>query len=187
MMFRSTAAAIVVLAASTAWGQSAAPASNALSSHPRRVVAESNAVGVAENARTQSTMRQRVDEMGNTLTRMHAVLKQMQAKTSTGSSADPLAKANLEMWGLMLADLDKQYAQLRLASHAREDLESRRAAMYKQAESKAALAGKNAPASGAAPSASASDQGAPATAAGTNAAAPATPPAQSTPATSSPN
>jgi peptidoglycan hydrolase CwlO-like protein len=79
-----------------------------------------------------------MNEMGNTLSKMHALLKQMQAKTVASGPKDPIAKANLEMWGLMLGDLDKQYEQLRIATHAREDLEARRAAMYKQADAKAA-------------------------------------------------
>jgi hypothetical protein len=172
MTFRNTAAAIVVLGASTAWGQSTAPA--APSSHPRRVAAESNVMGLAENTRTQSATHQREEDMGTTLTRMHALLKQMQAKTSA-SSADSLGKANLEMWSLMLADLDKQYAQLKLASQAREELDARRASLYKQADARAAQAAKNAQAAGAAP------------AAGANAAAPASPPTEPTPAASSQN
>jgi hypothetical protein len=75
---------------------------------------------------------------------MHALLKQMQAKNSASASKDPLVKANLEMWALMVADLDKQYEQLRTATLAREDMEARRAAMYKQADEKAAAAARNA-------------------------------------------
>jgi hypothetical protein len=105
---------------------------------------------------------------------MHALLKQMQAKTSA-SSAGSLGKANLEMWSLMLADLDKQYAQLKLVSHTREELDARRASLYRQADARAAQAAKNAQAAGAAP------------AAGANSAAPATPPAEPAPAASSQN
>jgi hypothetical protein len=118
MTFRSTAAAMIVLAATTAWTQSASPAPIAPSSHPRRVAAESNVVGLSDNTRALSATRQRVEDMGNTLTRMHGLLKQMQAKTAADSTKDPLIKANLEMWGLMLADLDKQYAQLKLAKNS---------------------------------------------------------------------
>jgi len=126
---------------------------------------------------------------------MHDLLKQMQAKTAKSSSKDPLIKANLEMWGLMLQDLDNQYEQLRLASHTREDIDARRAALYKQAEARAAMAAKNGQGVGAVPAAA--DQGAaPSAAAGTNAAAPgaaatqpapATPPTQPAPANSSQN
>src|SRR5205823_3940727 len=96
-----------------------------------RVVATSNAVGVAEKARSQNAARLRMEEMGATLAKMHALLKQMRVRNSASASKDPAAKANLEMWGLMVADLDKQYEQLRAATLAREDVEARRAAMYK--------------------------------------------------------
>lgn len=183
MTFRNTAAAIVVLAASTAWAQSTAPA--APSSHPRRVAAESNVVDLSDNTRAQSAARQRVEDMGNTLTRMHVLLKQMQAKTAADSTKDPLIKANLEMWGLMLADLDKQYAQLKLTSHTRDELEARRAALYKQAEARAAQAAKTWQGVGAVPAAA--DQGAQPSPAGANAAVPTTPPTQPAPAASSQN
>jgi hypothetical protein len=132
MKLRSTIAAIAVFAATTSWSQTAA------SSHSREVEAKSNAIGIAQNAQAQSVMRQRVEDMGNTLKKMHELLIQMQASAAKNATKDPVAKANLAMWGLMLSDLDKQYDQLRAASHARQDLEARRAAMYKQAEAKAA-------------------------------------------------
>ena len=146
MTLRSTAAAVLFLTAST-WAQSvspAAPAARPVATNSRKVVATSNAAGLAANARAQNLSRQRTEEMGSTLSKMHALLKQMQAKNSASATKDPTAKANLEMWGLMLADLDKQYEQLRTATVAREDMESRRAAMYKQAEEKAAAAARNA-------------------------------------------
>ena len=43
---------------------------------------------------------------------MHAVLKQMGAK-NTPNAKDLLAKANLEMWELMVDHLDKQLQELR--------------------------------------------------------------------------
>jgi hypothetical protein len=144
MTIRATAAAVLVLTAIT-WAQrESRPAANPMAGSSRRVVATSNAAGVAENARAQNSARQRMEEMGSTLAKMHALLKQMQAKNSASASKDPAAKANLEMWGLMVADLDKQYEQLRAATLAREDMEARRAAMYKQAEEKAAAAARNA-------------------------------------------
>jgi len=192
MTLRSTAAAVLFLTAST-WAQSvspAAPAARPVATNSRKVIATSNAAGVAANARAQNLGRQRMEEMGSTLSKMHGLLKQMQAKNSAGATKDPTAKANLEMWGLMLAELDKQYEQLRTATLAREDMESRRAAMYKQAEEKAAAAARNAqqnlfPAKG---GPEAAGQGsAPAAAEGTT---PATAPASTapqTPASSSPN
>jgi hypothetical protein len=191
MTLRSTAAAVLFLTAST-WAQSvspAAPAARPVATNSRRVIATSNAAGVAANARAQNLGRQRMEEMGSTLSKMHALLKQMQAKNSASVTKDPTAKANLEMWGLMLADLDKQYEQLRTATLAKEDMESRRAAMYKQAEEKAAAAARNAqqslfPAKGGPEVAGQSS--APAAEGTTPAAAPASTPPPA-PASSSPN
>jgi hypothetical protein len=108
--------------------------------HPRAVVANSNAVGLAENARAQSAIHKRLEDMGSTLAQMHALLKQMQAKSSAGGHSDPMVQANLEMWGLMLSHLDKQFEELRLTSRAKEDVDARRSALYKQAEANAAAA-----------------------------------------------
>jgi hypothetical protein len=141
MTLRNAAATLLVLTAMT-WAQGGSPAGSALNS--RKVIATSNAKRLAENARAQNSARQRMEEMGATLAKMHALLKQMQAKNSTSATKDPSVKANLEMWGLMLGDLDKQYEQLRIATLAREDMEARRAAMYKQAEERAAAAARNA-------------------------------------------
>lgn len=129
--------------------------------------------------------------MGNILTRMHLLLKQMQAKTAADaaeaadSTKDPLIKANLEIWGLMLADLDNQYARLKITSHTRDELEARRAALYKQAEARAAQAAKTGQGVGAV--FAAADQGAQPSPAGANAAVPTTPPTQPAPAASSQN
>jgi hypothetical protein len=75
--------------------------------------------------------------MQTTLNDMHALLKQMQAKNAASRSKDSVAKANLEMWELLLAHLDKEFNQLE-ATLAREDFEARRAALYNQAYEKAA-------------------------------------------------
>jgi hypothetical protein len=145
MTLRTAAATVLVLTAMT-WAQSGSPAGSTapVAMNSRKVAATSNAKGLAENARAQNSARQRMEEMGATLAKMHALLKQMQAKNSTSATKDPSAKANLEMWGLMLGDLDQQYEQLELATRAREDMEARRAAMYKQAEDRVAAAAKNA-------------------------------------------
>lgn len=87
---------------------------------------------------TQMPARQRLQEMETTLKSMHALLKKMQATAASSKSKDSVAAANLEMWELMLAHLDKQFDQLRAATLEREDLEARRAALYNQAYSKAA-------------------------------------------------
>jgi len=139
MMLRTSAAMLVILAATTVWGQSsAAPVA------PRRqpVAATANAEGVAAANRAKATANQNIQDMGATITRMQALLKQMRAHTS--SAKDPVAKANIEMWSLMLDQLDKQYEQMRMAAHQREEMEARRAALYKQADEKAAEAARKA-------------------------------------------
>ena len=89
----------------------------------------------------RAAANQNLEELGKTLTKMQALLKEMRAKTT---GANPVAKANLEMWTLMLDQLYKQYEQLRVAARQREDLEARRAALYRQADEKAAEASRRA-------------------------------------------
>lgn len=126
-------AVLVVLAGTASWGQSAVgpvPPS-------RPVAATSNADGAAAAARFKMAADQHVQDMGATLTKMHAQLKNMQAKTPA-TSKDSVAKANLEMWSLMLDQLDKQYAELVASTKAREELLARRRSLYQQADAKAA-------------------------------------------------
>jgi hypothetical protein len=85
---------------------------------------------------TPLTMRERVQDMQGTLAKMHAVLDQMKAKAAL-NSRDPLAKANLDMWELMVGHLDSELKDLRVAMAEREQWEARRASLYKQADVKA--------------------------------------------------
>jgi peptidoglycan hydrolase CwlO-like protein len=85
-------------------------------------------------------MRERVQDMESTVSRMRVVLKQMQARADKSKATDALTKANLDMWELMVDQLGKELQQLRDTLAAREDLEIRRAALYKQADAKAAAA-----------------------------------------------
>jgi hypothetical protein len=87
----------------------------------------------------QPSLSQRVQEMQSTVEKMHVVLKQMRAKTGA-TSKDPIVKANLEMWDLVVDQLEKQLQELKLAEANRADMETRRAAMYKQAEIKSQAA-----------------------------------------------
>ena len=135
MMLRKSAA-IVILAAACAWGQSSA------ASRRQAVVATGNTEGLAAANRAKNAANQNIQEMGATITKMQGLLKQMRARTS--SAKDPVAKANIEMWTLMLDQLDKQYEQLRQAARQREEMEARRAALYKQADEKAAEAARKA-------------------------------------------
>jgi hypothetical protein len=83
-------------------------------------------------------MRERVQEMEGTVSQMRVLLKQMQARADKSKASDALTKANLDLWELMVGQLDKEFEQLRQTLAAREDLEARRAALYRQADAKAA-------------------------------------------------
>jgi hypothetical protein len=85
-------------------------------------------------------MRERVQDMESTVSRMRVLLKQMQAKAAKSKASDALTKANLDLWELMVDQLDKEFQQLLQSLAAREDLEARRAALYQQADAKAAAA-----------------------------------------------
>ncbi len=85
-------------------------------------------------------MRERVQDMESTLSQMNVVLRQMRAKAAKSKSTDPVTKANLDMWELMVGHLDKELEQLRVTLAARDDLEARRAALYRQADAKAEAA-----------------------------------------------
>lgn len=92
---------------------------------------------LAGNKMSGVAQRQRIEDMEGTLVRMHEVLKQMRANAAKSHAKDPLAKANLDMWELMVGHLDKQLEELKVAMATREDVEARRAAMYQQADAKA--------------------------------------------------
>ncbi len=81
------------------------------------------------------TMKERVQSIEGTLGKMHAVLDRMRSRAGAVSK-DPLAKANLDMWQLMVAHLDDELKELRVSMALREQWEARRAAMYKQADAK---------------------------------------------------
>jgi len=139
MTLRCSIAAFVVLVATASWGQNSA---GPLTSRRSTVMASPNSdaqVAVAR-AKAQADAQKHVEEMGATLAKMHALLKQMRAKTSTAKATDSMAAANLEMWSMMMDQLDKQYQELAAAQKSREDMEARRLAMYKQADERAAAA-----------------------------------------------
>ena len=139
MSLRNSTVIFLAFAAATLWGQTA-PSPYATRRPP--VAATSNAQGLAAANRAKASTNQNLEEMGATLTKMQALLKQMRAHTN--SAKDPVAKTNLDMWTLMVEQLDKQYEQLRVAARQREEFEARRVAMYKQADEKAAEAARKA-------------------------------------------
>lgn len=146
MKLRS-AAVLLIFAATGAWAQTGAPAGAArpMSGRQRTVMATStDADSKTAEMRAKAAVNQRVQEMETTLGKMHLLLKQMQASSAVKNSKDPMTKANLEMWGLMLQQLDKQFDQVKVAAREREDLEARRSAMYKQAQERSAQAARNA-------------------------------------------
>ena len=143
MIFRSATRVVVVLAATMAFGQSAQPGTT-----PSAPILNSQGLtgrrGPVGNKTTDpqglAAMRERVEDMGSTLSQMRVVLKQMQAKAAKSNATDSLTKANLNMWELMVGHLDKELQQMRVTLAAREDLEARRAALYRQADAKAEAA-----------------------------------------------
>jgi peptidoglycan hydrolase CwlO-like protein len=156
MKASSAAASILILSAATVWAQSTssgtASAGMAPASGRRPVASRMVMASSPENRMTSvqtATALKRMQEMENTLNQMHALLKEMHTKATSRSSKDQLAKANLDMWELMLAHLDKQFEELRAATLARQDLDARRANLYKQAMDKADAAAQRARGSGA--------------------------------------
>jgi len=185
MKLRS-AAVLLIIAATGVWAQTAAPA-RSMAGRQRSVMATStDADSKTAEMRAKAAVNQRVQEMETTLTKMHLLLKQMQASPAVKNSKDPMTKANLEMWGLMVQQLDKQFDQVKVAAREREDLEARRSAMYKQAQEKAAQSARNAQAQAQANAGAGQSAGATATpqSGSQPAAAPQT---AQTPASSSPN
>ena len=140
MIFRSATRVVVVLAASAALAQSAQPGTTPgapILNRPAPTGRRSPVGNKAADPQGLAAMRERVQEMESTLSQMRLLLGQMRAKAKTSKATDSLAKTNLDMWDLMVGNLDKELQQMRLTLAAREDLEARRAALYKQADAKA--------------------------------------------------
>jgi hypothetical protein len=133
-------AALLIIAATGLSAQTAAPSGGrSFAGRQRAVMATStDAESKTGEMRAKADLNQRMVEMETTLGRMHLLLKQMQASAAVKNSKDPVTKANLEMWGLMIQQLDKQFDQMKVIARERADLSARRAAMYQQAEQKAA-------------------------------------------------
>ena len=170
MKLRSVAAVMVVLIATTMWAQSTQPSTPAVSApaplrDPRLLSGRRGGSTLSlpggTGAPATVSSRQHMQDMEGTLTGMHTLLKQMRAKAAL-TPKDPMIKANLEMWELLVAHLDKQLLELRTAVAARDDLEARRAALYKQADEKAAAAAQAARSASAAQAQAAAPASAPA-------------------------
>ena len=110
MTFCSSARVIVVLGATAALAQSAqlgttpgAPIVNRQNLAGRRGPVGNKTADPQGLAAT----RERVNDMESTLSQMRVVLKQMHAKAAKSKATDSLTKANLDMWELMVGQLDK--------------------------------------------------------------------------------
>ena len=141
MRFRHAAGAIVILVVTTAMAQTTSPAPTVPGGTEvmqRQGVAGRRGLpgNQTRGPQAPAPLRQRVQDLENTLSQMHLVLKQMQDKAAKSKAQDALAKANLDMWTLMVGHLDKELQDLKVAVAQREDMEARRAALYKQADAK---------------------------------------------------
>ena len=144
MSWRSVGA-ILMLAVTTGFAQNSAPASTpaatpaADASQPlqrpmvMRRWEKSAAGGVQTGPVNTASLQERIEDLQGTLDKMNTVLAQMSKKTAA-TAKDSVAKANLQLWELIVAQLDKQLKDLKFAEERRADAEARRAAMYKQSE-----------------------------------------------------
>jgi peptidoglycan hydrolase CwlO-like protein len=141
MTFGSATRFLVVLTATAAFTQTAQPGATSGTPMMRQVPSAKGPVtDRATDPLGLSEMRERVNDMESTLSRMRGVLKQMHAKTSLSKVPDSLTKANLDLWELMVGHLDNELEQLRVTLATRENMEERRVALYKQADTKIAAA-----------------------------------------------
>src|ERR1700746_2201633 len=105
MLFRNTSRVLVILASTAALGQSANPGTTPSDPMLNRqsLTARRGPVG-SKTADPQGlvAMRERVEDMQRTLSKMRVVLTQMHAKAAKSKPLDSLTKANLDMWELMV-------------------------------------------------------------------------------------
>lgn len=140
-------AALLLLAASAAFGQSTPPGTGPTGAP---LAVQAPPFGARRMARpatstsNQSDLHKRVEDMQSTVSKMQTLVKQMRAKAAkSGTTKDPVVKANLDLWELMIGHLDKQLEELKVAAATHDEWEARRAAMYKQADANAAARAKS--------------------------------------------
>jgi|SRR5579864_2772306 len=148
MIFQNATRVIMALAVTTALAQgtpppaagspqAAVPGGNDVMQRQGYAARRAPSAKQPRGVPVQTSLRERVQDMESTVTQMRVVLKKMQDKAAKNKTQDSLAKANLDMWELMVSHLDKELRELKTAMAAREDMEARRAALYKQADAKA--------------------------------------------------
>jgi len=147
MMFQNATRVIMALTVTTALAQGTPPATGG---SPQAAVPGGNEVmqrqGYAgrrapsakqpRGVPVQTSLHERVQDMESTLTQMRLVLKKMHDNAANSKTQDALAKANVDMWELMVGHQEKELEELRVALAQHEDMEARRAALYKQADAK---------------------------------------------------
>jgi len=151
VIFRSAIRVIVILASTAVLAQSGQPGTTPgapildrqgldRQGPARQGAARRKGAGGSKTADPQglAAMRKQVEDMESTLSRMRGVLKQMHASAGKTKVTDSLTKTNLDLWELMVGQVDKELQQLHLALAERQDLEARRADLYRQADAKAA-------------------------------------------------
>jgi len=150
MMFRNATRIILVLAVTAAMAQStpsvsapsdspavAVPGGSEVMQRPGYVGRKSVAGKQSRSVPETVSLHQRVQEMEARLSQMHQALRLMQQTEAKSKTKDPVAKANLDMWELTVGHFDEEFQQLKVAMAAHDDMEARRAALYKQADAKA--------------------------------------------------
>lgn len=144
MIFRNAARVFMVLSVTAAIAQTPSPAPTVpggmdVMGQGRGVPGRRMPSQAAKGSGGMQTVapRQQMEDLEKTLNQMHVVLKQMQAKAAKSSVKDSVAKTNLDMWELMVGHLDKELQALRVAVAARDEMEARRASLYRQADAKA--------------------------------------------------
>ena len=141
MTFRNATGVILFLVGTGAFAQSTLPGTTAsapiLNQRPALTARRAPVANKANDPQGLIALRQQVEDMRGVLSEMHVTLKEMQAKTAKVKTIDPVTKANLDMWALLVGHLDKELEQMRVTLAQREDMEVRRAALYKQADAKA--------------------------------------------------
>ncbi len=88
---------------------------------------------------TPPSLKERIQDLQGTVDKMHILLKQLHTRAAA-IGKDPTVKASVEMWNLMVGQLEQQLQDLKQAEASREDMEARRAAMHEQAQIKAQAA-----------------------------------------------
>lgn len=130
MTFRTVALLIVLCSMSTVWAQSggAQPAPGT----PLQPGATGPAMlprmrpHMPENRKStsgQASFDERLQDMQETLVKMHALLKQMQSTATAGK--DQMVTDNLHMWELLLDHLDRSLMRARVSKAEREAMYQR--------------------------------------------------------------